>query len=678
MDRTEGSSARWIAARMALVALCLGAGFGAVAAKAVKLQVVERSKLRAFGEGQWDTVVELAPRRGVIADRNGEPLATSVPVDSIAASPEQLAKEPREVRAALARALGLDLAALDAKLARRGKFTWLKRRVSPAESAAVKALAPSRSPGEREVARALTARGLAVVEESRRYYPSRVAAQLVGLVSDDGDGVEGVERLMDAALQGDAAQIPSLRDALGNPVLGSAPVPATQLEGARVELTIDVALQHAAEAALVRAVASSRAAAGMLVAMDPRTGEVLALANAPTFNPNAIRPGAPLRNRALLDTFEPGSTFKIFTLAGALDAGAIREGDVVDCERGAWRVGRHTIHDHKRLEAATPAQILAVSSNIGAAKIGGRLGREGLQKTLLAFGFGERAGIGVAGEPRGQVPFPKADVSLATMSFGQGVTASALQITAAVAAIANGGMLMKPILVRRVVDAATGEVLSRSDPTPLRRAASRETAATIARWMEGVVEDADGTGKKARLPLWRVAGKTGTAQKADPVTHRYSADKRFSSFVGFAPAEAPRVVIGVFIDEPRGDVYGGDVAAPAFRDVAEHAMKVLGAPPSEGVPTSGAEPPREVAAAAAGDDEASAMSEADDGAPLQAGAVAVPALAGLPARSAVKALADLELVADLAGTGRVVSQVPAPGRVVERGARVRIVLAPPG
>jgi cell division protein FtsI (penicillin-binding protein 3) len=417
----------------------------------------------------------------------------------------------------------------------------------------------------------------------------------------------------------------------------------------------------------------------MLVAMDPRTGEVLALANAPTFNPNAVKPGAPLRNRALLDTFEPGSTFKVFTVAGALDAGAIHPQDAIDCERGAYRVGKHTIHDHKGLELATPARIIAASSNVGAATLGALLGRERLQKTLLAFGFGERAGLDVPGEPRGQVPFPRAEVSLATMSFGQGVTASALQITTAMAAIANGGMLVKPILVRRVVDPATREVLSRGDPVPVRRAASRETAATLARWLEGVVEDADGTGKKARLALWRVAGKTGTAQKADPVTHRYSADKRFSSFVGFAPAEAPRVVIGVFIDEPRGDVYGGDVAAPVFREVAELAMKVLGVPPSDGALA---------AAAAAAEAQAPPPSVDDDGdspglaigedAPVQDGEVAVPALAGLPARLAIKALSDAELVPDLSGTGRVVSQAPAPGRVVERGARVRLVLAPPG
>jgi cell division protein FtsI (penicillin-binding protein 3) len=670
----ERGETRWIAARMALIAIFLSAGFVAVAGKAVKLQVLDRTKLRAFGTGQWDTVIELKPRRGAITDRNGEPLATSVPTDSIAASPELLGAQPRELRVALARALSLEPSALEARLSRGGKFTWLKRRVSPGESAAVKALPPWRGLEQREVARAMRARGLVVLEESRRYYPAQVAAQLVGVVSEDGAGQEGIERLMDEDLQGDAARIPSLRDAFGNSVLGAAPVSPSQLEGARVELTIEAALQHAAETALGKAVAGAHAAAGMLVAMDPRTGEVLALANAPAFNPNAPRAGASLRNRAILDTFEPGSTFKVFTIAGALDAGSVHPNDLIDCEGGRYRVGGHTIHDHHGLGVAPLAKIVAASSNVGAAKVGARLGRERLHKTLLAFGFGERVGLGLPAEPRGQVPYPRAEVSLATMSFGQGVTASALQITSAVAAIANGGMLMKPILVRRVLDPATGAVLERNDPSPLRRATSRETAATLTRFMEGVVTEREGTGKRARLDLWRVAGKTGTAQKADAITHRYSADKRFSSFVGFAPAEAPRVAIGVFIDEPRGEVYGGEIAAPVFRQVAELALKALGAPPSEGA--GGAVAGEPLPAVEGVEREEPALDEVASG--EAEGGVAVPLLLGLPARHALRALEERDLAGEVTGSGRVRAQVPRPGVVVERGARVRLVLAPPG
>ncbi len=653
---TDPRQARWIAIRLTLITAALLAGFVAVAARAVKLQVVDRAKLQRYAVQQWDWVVELRPRRGPITDRNGQTLAASADAPSIAAEPAALAQLPRREATRLARALGTDPAFIARKAQRGGKFAWLKRRVSPGEAAAVKRLELD---------------GVAILEEARRYYPGRsLAAPLVGFVGEDGEGLEGVERAYDEPLQGGAVRVPSLRDARGRAVMGEAPGPESVLGGARVELAIDVGLQHAAETALAKAVTQARAHSGMLVAMDPRTGEVLALAHAPSFNPNAPRGGS-MRDRAVLDTFEPGSTFKIFTIAGALDAGVLRPGDLIDCEKGSYRVGGHVIHDHKSQAFVPPSRIVITSSNIGAAKIGARLGRERLQRTLLGFGFGDRTGTELAGEPRGQVPYPKAEISLATMSFGQGVTATPLQITTAMAAIANGGMLMKPILVRRVVDTATASVLVENEPTPIRRAVSRESAALLARWMEGVVSDPDGTGRRARLEGWRAAGKTGTGQKADPVTHRYSVDKRFSSFVGFAPAERPRIVMGVFIDEPKGEVFGGEIAAPVFREVADHALKALGVPPSNGAAVA------EVAIAALPLAEPSypVIEEAVGRAPRD-GWVAVPLLAGLPARSALKALAAADLVGEVKGSGRVAAQSPRPGEVVERGGRVRLLLAP--
>jgi cell division protein FtsI (penicillin-binding protein 3) len=665
----EPRQTRWIAIRIAVVAALLVAGFVAVSARAVKLQVLQRAQLTRHGDGQWRRFVEVRPRRGVITGRNGETLAASADAPSIAASPGQLGRLSRRELAALARALSTDAATLERKAQRPAKFVWLKRRVSPAEAKAVQDLQLD---------------GVGVFQEARRYYTSKsLAAQLLGFVGDDGEGQEGIERAFDEVLQGDSARVPSLRDARGRAVLGEAPTPEALLAGARVELTIDVGLQLAAEQALSKAVTQARATAGMLVAMDPRSGEVLALANAPTFNPNLPRSRGSLRNRAVLDTYEPGSTFKIFTIAGALDAGVLQPDETIDCEGGAYKVGGHVIHDHKGLSRATPARIVATSSNIGAAKIGARLGRERLPRTLLAFGFGERSGTDLAGEPRGAVPSPRAEIALATMSFGQGVAATPLQITTAAAAIANGGMLMKPLLVRKVLDGASGAVITQYDPTPVRRAVSRQTAALMARWLEGVVADADGTGKRARLEGWRVAGKTGTAQKADPVTRRYSADKRFSSFVGFAPAEAPRIVIGVFIDEPRGDVYGGEIAAPVFREVADHALKSLGVPPSRApapaLASAGGKPEEDGGAAPAPPEEAVAPPSFEEAPsrPDDLGNVAVPTLAGLPARSALRALEASDLVGDLKGSGRVVSQSPRAGQVVERGAKVRLVLAPP-
>jgi cell division protein FtsI (penicillin-binding protein 3) len=327
-----------------------------------------------------------------------------------------------------------------------------------------------------------------------------------------------------------------------------------------------------------------------------------------------------------------------------------------------------------------PSKILAASSNIGAARIAARLGKERLHDVLLGFGFGERPGSGVPGETKGSLPFPRADIALATQSFGQGLTASPLQITAAMGAIANAGVLVRPHVVKRVIDPATGEVLDEPAPEVLRRAVSPETAATLSRWLVGVVEDPKGTGKRARLDGWRVAGKTGTAQKADPVTGGYSADRRFSSFVGFAPAEAPRVVIGIFVDEPRQEIYGGEVAAPAFREVADYALKMLGVPPRPAgvaaapAPAPAAEPDTDEEA-----DEPPAVEAADRRtAGLPGGGVAVPSLAGLPARSAIRRLEETDLGAELAGSGRVVGQTPAAGKVVARETRVRMKLAPAG
>jgi cell division protein FtsI (penicillin-binding protein 3) len=659
---SRDGQARWIAVRIAVVAILFAAGGVAVGARAVRLQILDGGELARHGDDQWRRFVDLRPRRGLITDRNGETLAASADAPSIAASPAALQRLSRAEARSLARTLGLEPGALEKKAQRGGRFVWLKRRTSPGEAKAVEALGLE---------------GVGVFLEPRRYYTSKnLAAQLVGFVGDDGDGLEGIERAYDDALQGGAVRLLSLRDARGRQVLDEAPAADSQavLAGARVELALDVGLELAAEQALGRAVREAHATGGMLVAMDPRTGEVLALAHAPTFNPNLPRTGSLLRDKAVLDTFEPGSTFKIFTIAGALDAGVLRPGDTLDCEQGSYSVGGHLIHDHKPLGFVGAATILAQSSNIGAAKIAARLGRERLQKTLLAFGFGEKSGTEIPGEPRGAVPFPKAEIALATMAFGQGVAATPLQITSALSAIANGGMLYRPILVRRVVDATTGAIISQNDPMPVRRAVSREAASLITRWMEGVVENPDGTGRRARLDGWRVAGKTGTAQKADPLTHRYSLDKRFSSFVGFAPADAPRIAIGVFIDEPRGDVYGGEVAAPVFREVAEYAMKSLGVPPTTAVIAPSG--PSEPEAALPAEPETPAIEDEPEARVERPGEVAVPSLTGLAARFALRELEAEELEGEIQGSGRVTLQSPRPGEVVLRGSRVRLVLAP--
>jgi cell division protein FtsI (penicillin-binding protein 3) len=663
---TDARAARWMTVRIGLLAALFAAGLLVVAARAVQLQVVERERLGDEARDQYVRQLVLRPRRGIVTDRAGVLLAGSADAESVFADPEALERAGETARAIrkLAAALEVDPRALQKRLARGTRFAWVKRRVSPAEAAAVRRLAIA---------------GVGIVPETRRYYPKgTLASHLLGFVGDDGEGLEGIELMLDDVLRGEPARVPSLRDGAGRVALHDAPG-TDRREGARIELTVDQGLQIATERALQAAVTGSRALSGMAIALDPATGEVLAMAAHPTFNPNALRPGDPMRNRTVTDTFEPGSTVKTFTIAGALDRGALKPTDPVDCGNGTYAVGDHVIHDHAAFGWTGPSKVLAYSSNIGAARIAARLGKPGLHDAFLGFGFGERTGSGLPGEQRGTVPFPRSDIALATQSFGHGLTATALQVTAAMAAIANRGTLMRPWVVRRVIDPGTGEVLDAGRPAAVRQAVSPEIAATIARWLIGVVEEPEGTGRRARLEGWRVAGKTGTARKVDPVSGGYATDRHFSSFVGFAPADAPRIVIGVFIDEPKGEQHGGEIAAPAFRDIAEYAMKMLGVPPSGPVAAAGpiAEPPpavRDDAPAPHAPVELAARAPPG----RSSGGVTVPPVEGLSARAALRRLEALDLLVELQGSGRVARQSPASGRVVAPGARVRLTLAPPG
>ncbi len=668
----DPSTSRWIAVRVGIVAVLFTVGFLVVTARVFHLQVLRRDELVDGMVEQYRRQLVLKPRRGPITDRAGVLLAGSADAQSVYADPAVLRKEELAGRTLgrVVRALRLDAAQVRRKLSKGSRFVWIARRVSPQDAAAVD-----------RIVKGAGVRGIALVHETRRYYPKlELASQLLGFVGDDGNGLEGIELALDDVLAGAPAKVPSLRDGAGKTVLAGAPSTGEEREGARVELTVDQGLQLVAERALARAVTTAHALSGIAVALDPRTGEVLALASWPPYNPNAPRPGTEMRNRAVTDSFEPGSTMKTFSIAGALERGAIRPLDPIDCGNGSLAIGAHVIHDHAAMGWTGASRILAVSSNVGAARIAARLGRSGLADTLLSFGFGEKTGVGLPGEIRGQVPFPRSDIAVATQSFGQGLTATALQVTNAMAALANGGVLLRPAVVRRIVDPATGEVLDEAQPRMVRRAVSEATAATMSRWLAGAVEDPQGTGKRARLDGWRVAGKTGTAQKADPVSGGYSADRHFSSFVGFAPADAPRIAVGVFVDEPKGDIYGGEVAAPAFREVVEHAMKMLGVPPLPAGAVSSSAP---VAAVAATEPEEPPAPPSVEQAPRRsarspAGNVAVPSLAGLSVRTAVRTLEAADLVAEITGSGRVVAQTPAPGRLVTPGTRVLMRLAPAG
>jgi len=662
--RPPEANARWLKLRVRLLfglfLTLLGVAFG----RAVQLQVFEQEKLRGLAQDQYVRQIEIPARRGDIFDRRGTPLAQSVEVDSIWVDPSML-PDVREAARALARALKVDADEMAARLGRAKRFAWVKRQAKPQEVAAVKALGLP---------------GFGFTKEPKRFYPQReLGAHVVGMVGMDGRGLEGLELAFEDELSGQNSRMSGFRDAKGRKLLVQGVLDPLERQGAAVTLTVDRHLQYVTEKALAKAVEDAKAVAGMAVVLDPRTGELLAVANHPRFNPNTPESSTrnTMRNRAALDTLEPGSTMKPFVVATALEQKVITPDSVFFCENGAWPVGRHTINDTHSYGWLAPRGILQVSSNICMSKIAQALGREKMVAGYHAFGFAERTGLALPGEGRGVIPFPKAEVSLATQSFGQGLTATVVQMASAYGALANDGVLMRPYLVSKVVD-PDGVVLLENRPTEIRRVVSAKVARQVVGMLESVVTK-EGTAPRAAMEEYRVAGKTGTAQKADPVARGYS-DKRIASFAGMVPAESPRAVILVVVDEPKTDVYGGLVAAPAFKEIATAAMAHLAVPPSRTVapevavaavsPVSGAAKPVAVKAAVP---VSPALAEAVTETP-EPGTVRVPDVQGQVGREAVVKLLAAALEPQVMGSGRVVSQTPAAGSLVEKGARVTLEL----
>ena len=654
---------KWMRLRAVLLAAAMLALFGIVLVRAAKVQLLDRSRLSRLQRDQTRRELEWVPRRGMIVDRRGEPLAVTRDVDSVFADPSAF-ETPRAreaVAAQLAGALRLDRRKIAEKLAQSDRrFVWIKRRIDEASARRVRGLALD---------------GIELVKEPKRFYPQReLAGHVLGFVGDE-SGQEGLERELETFLKGTAVQVQATRDARGTMVLEhGAPDPA-DLTGATVTLTLDTAIQLATEKELAKAVKTSGAVGGWAIAMDVNSGAVLALAGNPAFDAN--KPGRdPLiwRDRAIQDQLEPGSTIKSFVVARAIDEGALRSDEILYCEHGAWARAGKKIHDTHPVDWATPATVLRESSNICAAKIGERLGKQKLIDGLRAFGFGEKTGVGLPGEARGALADPKRmpQIALWTTSFGQGMSATAIQTVAAMAAIANGGVLLRPYLVQKVVG-ADGTVLVSRGREEVRRVLKEESAREVTAMLEEVVEK--GTGTRAALVGHRAAGKTGTAQKVDPVRGGYG-EKRLSSFLGFAPADEPRVAILVAIDEPEGkgaDVTGGTVAAPAWAAIAHEALRQLDVMPDD----ARVDAPVLVSSLAGSADPEPAPEEAAR-MPLRPGQAMVPDVSGMGARTATRRLAQAALEPELRGSGRAVAQSPRAGAIVKRGARVKVTLAPPG
>jgi cell division protein FtsI (penicillin-binding protein 3) len=650
--------------RIRVLLLCgmLLALFGVVLLRAAKVQLLDRSRLSRLQRDQTRRELEWAPRRGMIVDRRGEALAVTRDVDSVFADPSAFETPRSRTIAAgrLANALRIDRARVLEKLAQPDRrFVWIKRRIDEAAAQRV---------------RALELDGIELVKEPKRFYPQRqLAGHVLGFVGDE-SGQEGLERELDGQLRGKSVQVQATRDARGAMVLEHGAPDPTDLTGATVTLTLDSAIQLAAEKELAKAVRASRAVGGWAVVLDVQTGAVLALAGNPVFDAN--KPGRdPMiwRDRAVQDQLEPGSTIKSFVVARALDEGVLKPDEMLYCEHGVWSEGGRKIHDTHPIDWATPATILRESSNICAAKIGEKLGKQKLIEGLRAFGFGEKTALGLPGEARGSLADPRRmpQIALLTTSFGQGMSATGIQTVAAMAAIANSGVLLRPYLVQKVV-AADGTVLLSRGREEVRRVLRPQTARQVSAMLEEVV--AKGTGTRAALAGHRVAGKTGTAQKVDPIRGGYG-DKRLSSFLGFAPADAPRVAILVAIDEPDGagvDVAGGTVAAPAWGAIADEALRQLDVMPEQVKETA------PLLAATLAPAPAAEVILPQPETVVGPGHAMVPDVSGLGARSAIRRLGQASLEPELRGSGRAIAQSPRAGAIVKRGARVKVVLAPPG
>jgi cell division protein FtsI (penicillin-binding protein 3) len=550
-----------IGARRVLVArILLLLPFLALVPRAAQLSSDERGYAR--GIAQTRRVLRLAAERGVIFDRKGAELALSIDAPSVYVNPSDLADVDRSAQL-LGRVLGIDRRALAERLSGSRSFAFVSRWVTDEQAQRVKKLGLA---------------GVGVLYEPRRIYPNHgLAAQVVGFANIDGEGVRGLEQQEDTWLRGIPRSLPVERDARGR-LLVNAGEEHWRTAGGDIALTIDAALQADAEDALRSAIEATGARGGVVISMDPHTGDILALTEIPTFDPNYFREldYRTTRARAFLDAAEPGSALKIFLMAAALERKAISPDERFDCENGAFSVPGSVIRDSHPHGMLTAAEILEVSSNIGATKIAFEIGRQAHFELLRRFGFGEVTGVGFPGESAGLLrPWQQwQPLDHATIAFGQGIAVTPIQLAAATAALANGGEWVRPrlVLARR---AARGPW----QPTPVegkRRVVRPETAAAVLAMMEGVVGP-EGTARRAALRGVRVAGKTGTAQKFDPATATYS-DERFSAwFVGVVPAEDPKLVIVAGVDEPRRPVHtGGAAAAPLFARVASDQLARFG------------------------------------------------------------------------------------------------------
>lgn len=657
-DESTISFPKW---RGGIIALALCAFFSGVMLRACDLQINQSAALSEEAVSQLTGSVEIRARRGAIYDRNGRELAISVLAESVCARPPQISS-PRDVAAVLAPVLEQSELTIFGQLTHDSSFRWLERRVSPYVA---------------EEVRSLGLPGIETMNEWQRFYPMRArAGHLLGFIGDDGYGLEGLEMSQDHILVGETMEIESLRDVHGRSILYQEAPELRELEGTSIVLSIDTQIQRIVERELERVIEEQEAQTGVIVVMDPSTGEILAMTNWPPFDPNQFRILNPSdwRNRAVTDAWEPGSTMKVFTYAAALEAGVVDPDDDLDTAGGRLTVGRYRIHDHHRADSLEAWEVIQYSSNIGAYRMAQRLGDENLYQAFIDFGFGNSTGLGLGGEQSGILETPPwAEIELANRAFGQGLSATPLQLALGFSAIANGGELMEPMLILEVRD-KDGNVVEQFQPQVRRRVISEETAALVREAMETVTHEG-GTGTNAAIMGIRVAGKTGTAQKVNPETGAYD-DIWMVSFIGFLPVEDPIFTIVVMVDEPQHGEFGSDVAAPVFARVAEQALATRGIFVSDST--------EDDEEASLGLDTVNIVDESTTGpepptfdAVAPNGRVAVPDLQGMPIVDVLVALNELDLDGEIHQWGLVSDQWPTPGASVLPGSTIDVYMTSP-
>lgn len=561
----QSFSHKKIRLRIAGVSLFFFLAFALIAARAFELHLTDNQKLSSLARNQYQRKVVVAPKRGNILDQNGDTLAIDLQVDSVYASPH-IIEEPKTFAKTLAAAIGMsEDKILDKIDDKKKKFVWIKRRLSEEES---------------EKLKAIKLVGLGTLPEYKRFYPNgSLAANILGAVGFDAQALSGLEMAQDDVLKSQDPPKLIEQDAKGRSYSPFALMGLEHPNG--IVLTIDKTIQYLAERELKTAVEKSKAAGGVAVVMDVANGAVLGMAVQPTFDPNEYYKYEPSqwRNRAVTDSYEPGSIFKAVTAAIALETGAFDTHKTLSCENGAMRVGKFTINDTHAHGMLNLNDILKFSSNICSYKLAQMVGKKRFYDMVREFGFGQRSGVELPGEIGGIMASLNnlGSLQLGTMAFGQGISTTPLQMAAAYSAIANGGNLMKPYIIKEIRDSKNNTV-QKFEPQLLRRVIREETAKHIARMLESVVEKG-GTGTAARLEEYQVAGKTGTAQKVSPGSKGYAKNKYVASFVGFAPSRDPKLVVLVSIDEPKGDYYGGLVSAPPFREIMGQSLAYLKTPP---------------------------------------------------------------------------------------------------